>query len=92
MAYPQSGERIVGKRNILEAHKNRPDGSPNYSLQRILGCGDLWFTEQVADYGGRILYGSSVFELMEGKIVRETDYFGEPFEAPEWRTPLVERD
>lgn len=89
--YPQSGERIVGKRNIIEVHKARPDGAPTYALRRILGSGDLWFTEQLGDYGGELVHGSSVFELEGGRIVRETDYFAEPFEAPEWRRLFVER-
>jgi len=89
--YPQSGERIVGRENILEVHKHSPGGGPRITLRRVVGGGRLWFSEQAADYGGQIFHGSSVFELRDGKIVRETDYFGEPFEAPEWRAPFVER-
>ena len=62
------------------------------TLRRVLGSGDLWFTEQVGDYGGQIFHGCSVFELEAGKIVRETDHFGEPFEAPSWRSPFADTD
>lgn len=31
------------------------------------------------------------FELRDGKIVRETDYWPEPYDAPEWRAQWVER-
>ena len=30
-------------------------------------------------------YGVDVLEIKNGKIVRETIYVGEPFDAPEWR-------
>jgi hypothetical protein len=29
--------------------------------------------------------------MRDGKIARETDYFGEPFEPPAWREPWFER-
>ena len=87
--WPQSGERVVGKANILEIHRNSP-GLPTITPRRIIGQGELWFTEQIGDYGGRIYCGSSVFEVRDGKIARETDYFGEPFDAPAWRAPWVE--
>ena len=33
----------------------------------------------------------SVFELRDGKVVKETDYYAQPFQAPEWRAAWVER-
>jgi hypothetical protein len=32
-----------------------------------------------------------IVELKDGKMWRDTRYYAEPFEAPEWRTHLVER-
>lgn len=83
--WPQSGERIIGRDNIVAVHANRPDGPPRQTLRRIIGNGDLWFSEQLGDYGGKVFCGSSIFELRDGKIARETDYFGELFEPPAWR-------
>lgn len=83
--WPQSGERIVGRDNIVAVHRNRPGGPPHQTLRRIVGSSDVWFSEQLGDYGGQVFCGSSIFELRDGKIARETDYFGEPFEPPAWR-------
>jgi hypothetical protein len=33
----------------------------------------------------------SVLELRDGKVVKETDYYAQPFQAPEWRAHWVER-
>jgi hypothetical protein len=33
----------------------------------------------------------TIAELREGKIVKLTDYWGEPFEQPEWRRELSEK-
>ena len=31
----------------------------------------------------------SLVELRDGKIVKQTDYFADPFEAPAWRSRWV---
>jgi hypothetical protein len=33
----------------------------------------------------------AIIELRDGKIFRETCYYAEPFEAPEWRAQWVEQ-
>jgi len=38
-----------------------------------------------------LLEGVAVLELKDGKVWRDTRYFAEPFEAPEWRSQWVER-
>ncbi len=32
-----------------------------------------------------------IYELKDGKIWRDTRYYSQPFEAPEWRAQWVER-
>ena len=52
----------------------------------------LWVIEGVNDYGeGQVFTVVVTFELRDGKIWRDTRYYGEPFEAPQWRAPWVER-
>jgi hypothetical protein len=52
----------------------------------------LWVVESVIDYGGgQVMHGVAIVELKDGKFWRDTRYFAEPFEAPEWRAHLVER-
>ena len=54
--------------------------------------GDLCVVEARLTYGGGARYESVfVFELSGGRIARETAYWSEPFEAPEWRAQWVER-
>jgi hypothetical protein len=33
----------------------------------------------------------SIMEFRGDKVARETQYFADPFEAPAWRSQLVER-
>jgi ketosteroid isomerase-like protein len=91
MEYPQSGERIVGAANRRGVYGNFP-GLPSIQIREIRCAGDLCVAEATLTYGGDARYESVfVFELRDGRIARETAYWSEPFEAPDWRRQWVER-
>ncbi|HKA84724.1 MAG TPA: nuclear transport factor 2 family protein [Acidimicrobiales bacterium] len=85
LEFPQSGERFEGVANIRE-WRGRYPGSVAYDIRRIRGAGEIWVAEINVSYGGgEPHYGVDVLEIRNGKIVRETIYVGEAFDAPEWR-------
>jgi hypothetical protein len=88
--WPQSGEVIRGKHNIRALRLARPTAQPTATLRRIIGSGDLWATEMIFDYDGDRFYTVLIHEYRDGLIVRETCYFGAPFEAPAWPAKWVE--
>jgi SnoaL-like domain len=88
--WPQSGERIRGRHNIMAINRNYP-GFPKPTPRRTLASGDLVVSEVVLDYDGEIYNGISVFEFKDDKIVKQTDYFAAPFDAPAWRAEWVEK-
>jgi hypothetical protein len=90
LEYPQSGERIRGRRDIQASRAAQPN-SKRFKVRRILGAGDLWVTEFILAYDGRPSYSVSVMEFLDGKVARETQYFGDPFEPAPSRAHLVER-
>jgi SnoaL-like protein len=66
--------------------------SPSYTPLRITGSGDVYTMEGIGKYpSGETWYGISIIELRDDKISRVTTYFGQPFEAPEWRAEWVEK-
>src|SRR6201747_1259098 len=87
--YPQSGERIRGRRNIQESRSVQPN-KKRFSVQRIVGGGDLWVTEFVLTYDGKPSYAVSVMEFREGLVANETQYFGDRFDPAPSRAHLVE--
>jgi len=89
--YPQSGERIHGKRNLQHLRSHHPDHPTGFSIRRLLGSGKLWITEYTITYQGRSFYTISIMEFENGKVVRETQYFAEPFDPPGWRAQWVEQ-
>jgi hypothetical protein len=93
MEMPQSCERIRGRENMRAFQRAFAGYStpPSIRIRRVLARDGLWVTEGVNDYGGQIFHGVVIFELREGKIWRDTRYYAEPFEAPEWRAQWVER-
>src|SRR5207244_624090 len=49
--YPQSGERIRGRRNIQQSRMVQPN-KKRFTVRRMIGGGDLWVTEFVLSYDG----------------------------------------
>jgi hypothetical protein len=90
LEYPQSGERIRGRRNIQASRAAQPN-SKRFSVRRMLGAGGLWITEFVLSYDGRPSYSVSIMEFTDGKVARETQYFGDAFEPGASRAQWVER-
>jgi hypothetical protein len=88
--YPQSGERIRGRRNIQESRSVQPNDK-RFAVRRITGSGDLWVTEFTLSYDGAPSYVVSVMEFRDGLVAHETQYFAGPFEPGPSRAHLVEQ-
>jgi len=90
LEYPQSGERIRGRRNIQITRSIQPN-KKRFTIRRIVGGGDLWITEFILSYDGKPSYTVSIMEFEGDHVARETQYFADPFEASTARAPYVER-
>lgn len=89
--YPQSGERIFGRTNLQALRSHHPGKPAGFDVRRIQGEGNLWITEYSINYNGRSAYTVSIMEFRNGKVVHETQYFCDPFEAPGWRSQWVQQ-
>jgi SnoaL-like domain len=90
LEWPQGGERIRGKANIIAFRSTYP-ARQEFELHRIIGCHDLWVNEYTIRYDDRPVRVVGIMEFRDGKVVRERIYFGEPWEPPAWRAQWVER-
>jgi hypothetical protein len=86
--YPQSRERILGRRNIQASRMAQPN-KKLFSVHRILGGADLWVSELVMTYDAKPYYTVSIMEFRGLQISHETQYFADPFEAGESRRRWV---
>jgi hypothetical protein len=88
--WPQSGERVRGRENLLALRQAYPVGV-EFEVRRVIARRDLGVGEYVIRYDGRPVYVVAIVEFENRKVVRETHYFAEPFPAPAWRAGWFER-
>jgi Zn-dependent oligopeptidase len=92
--WPQSGERLTkaGSMKLAESYAEKSGTNPKFSYKRMIGGDDLYVIEATIDYGDGVPVSYvGIGELHDGKIVRITEYFANPFDAPAWRAGFVER-
>ena len=87
--YPQSGERFRG-RSKIQAQRGGHPAERHFTILRIQGSGDLWVSECVITYDGVPSYSVSIMEFTGDLVTHETQYFADPFQAPDWRAALSE--
>ncbi|MBG6060027.1 hypothetical protein RCH16_003490 [Cryobacterium sp. MP_M5] len=90
MEMPQSGERIRG-REAMRAMQGAFPVPPSITLRRVVGSGHIWVVEGMNDYAGDVWHVVVILEFgADGSIIRDTRYYTQKSEAPEWRADWVE--
>lgn len=91
LEFPQGGERLRGRTNILAMRTAYPS-ELSFTIDRTIGRGDLWVNEFRISYdGGRPKHVIGVMEFAGGKVSRERLYVTDSWEPPAWRAEWVER-
>lgn len=62
-----------------------------FNVKRVIGGGGLWISELILTYDQQPFHVVSIMEFEGAKVVRETQYFGAPFEPAASRAQWVER-
>ena len=86
---PQSGERFVGRRNVMGMLHALPS-IPTISWASIRGGDSLWVAEGTVDYGEGPVRFVGIAEVEDGLVVKADYYFADPFEPADWRVPFAE--
>jgi SnoaL-like domain len=92
--WPQSGERLTkaASSRLAESYDEKTGTSPKFTYKRMIGGGDVFVVEGTVDYGDGVPVSYvGVGELRDGKVSKITEYFANPFPAPEWRASFVEK-
>lgn len=92
--WPQSGERLTkeGSLRLAAVYSEKSGTTPSFTYKRMLGGGDIFVVEGTMDYGDGVPVSYvGVGEIRDGKIAKMTEYFANPFPAPEWRAEFVEK-
>src|SRR5919109_1350396 len=92
LEWPQSRERIRGRTNFVAINENYPaHGRWVFTVHRILAEGDRVVSDVDVTDGvitGRVITFSTI---RDGKILHQTEFWPDPFEAPDWRAGWVEK-
>lgn len=92
LEWPQSHERIRGRANFAAINENYPaHGRWVFKVHRILAEGDQVVSDVDVTDGvttGRVITFSTI---RDGKILHQTEFWPDPFEAPDWRAGWVEK-
>lgn len=90
LEYPQSGETFSGPDNFVHINEDYPaNGLWRFTVHKLVAEGsevvtDVSVTDSVVK--ARVITFSTV---KGGLIVRQLEFWPEPFEAPEWRRAWV---
>jgi hypothetical protein len=88
--WPQMGE-IVRGRELIGAVEGAFE-ELTLAVGRRRRFGDFLLVEWSNDYGDGAIYRNvTIAEIENGKAIRVTDYWGKPFQTPDWRKQTTER-
>jgi len=90
--YPQSGERMSGGDPSGAALERQPTAPRIIGDRHVTSVGDDHIVfEALVNYSGGRWWMVGLFRVHEDRFRRLTAYYGQPFDIPDWRGPLVDR-
>ncbi len=78
---PQSGERFIGRTNIMGMYQQVP-GPPRITWRSVRGGPTVWVGEGVVEYGEGPVHIVGVVELQGAQVVAARYYFADAFDPP----------
>ncbi len=89
--WPQSRERFTDVDSFINMNSAYP-GNHKVEIIKLLSSENK-VTSAVFIYAdtGQKAFATSFFELKNEKIIKLTEFWGEPYEAPEWRSKYSQR-
>ena len=88
--WPQMGEIVRGRELIGAVEGTFEELTLAVGERRRFG--DFLLAEWSNDYGDGAIYRNvTIAKIEDGEAVRVTDYWGKPFETPEWRKQTTDR-
>lgn len=92
LEWPQSGERIRGRANFVAVNENYPaHGRWNFTIHNLVAEGEQVVSDVEVTDGvitGRVITFSTI---RDGKIIRQVEFWPDPFEPAAWRSGWVEK-
>ena len=88
--WPQMGEIVRGRDRIGAVEGHFEELTLAVGERRRFG--DFLLVEWSADYGDGVIYRNvTIAEIEDSKAVQVTDYWGKPFDTPDWREEMTDQ-
>jgi hypothetical protein len=87
---PQSGERFIGRANIMAMYHEVP-GPPDITWRSIRGGPEVWVAQGVVEYGEGPVHLIGIVAFADGSVIEADYYFADPFEPPAERARWADR-
>ncbi|MEF1184202.1 nuclear transport factor 2 family protein, partial [Vibrio sinaloensis] len=85
--WPQSNELIKGRENFAALNSAYPsEGLWHFTLNTIVVEGNQVVTDVSVTDGSRIDRAITFHTVVDGKIVKQTEFWPDNYPAPEWRS------
>jgi ketosteroid isomerase-like protein len=92
LEWPQSGERLLGRANFVAVNRNYPASGPwRFTVHQLIAEGDEVVSDVSVTDGVVKARAITFSTVRDGRIVQQTEFWPEPFEAAAWRARWVER-
>ncbi len=87
---PQTGQRFVGRDNIMGMYRAFPEGLAA-TWRRLIGRGTTWALEGVLDFGeGTSTHVIGTFEVRDSRVTKVDFYFAGKTEPPVYHAGWAE--
>lgn len=91
LEWPQSNEIIRGRSNFIAVNQHYPAaGRWRFGVNRTVADAATVVTDVSVTDGEQTGRAITFSEIRDGLIVRQTEYWPDPFGAPTWRAKWVE--
>lgn len=91
LEWPQSGERIRGRQNFVAVNESYPaEGRWRFTVHRFVVGEDAVVTDVGVTDGSRADRVVTFHEVEDGSILRQTEFWPDPYKPPGWRAEWVE--
>lgn len=91
LEWPQSGERIHGRVNYAAFNSAYPAAGPwRFTVNRLVSDGATVVSDVSVTDGVTVARAITFSDVRNGLILRQTEYWPDPFPAPDWRAAWTE--
>jgi ketosteroid isomerase-like protein len=90
--WPQSSEIILGRENFIAINSNYPaNGKWQFTINSIVSEADNVVTDVSVTDGTQRARAITFHTVENGFIIKQTEFWPDPYEAPAWRAKWVKR-